>query len=109
MRESKHSAVWGSVAEKPFGMMIVIHTWLAVIEMWRRDPLGIAIAEFHCPPAFVNHFMVGLTSQRQPVDVCPAAMCPVVVVMNFGPISRDIAAGGGAAAILRIEDQSLVC
>ena len=109
MRNPKCSLARALVAEKAFGMMIVIHPRLAVIEMWRRDPLGIAVAEFDCPPAFVNHFMVGLTSQRQPVDVCPAAMCPVVVVMNFGPISRDIAAGGGAAAILRIEDQSLVC
>ena len=99
----------GSVAEKPFGMMIVIHPRLAVIEMWRGDPLGIAVTEFDCPPAFVNHVVVGLASQRHSVDVGSAAMGPVIVVMNLGPVRRDIATRRGAAAILRVEDQSLVC
>ena len=108
MHESKQSHVQGA-AEKPFRMMIVIHSRPAVTEMWRRDPLGIAVAEFDCPPALINHFVVGLARQRQPIDVCPAAMGPGIVVMNFGPVGRDIAARSGTATILRVEDQSLVC
>jgi hypothetical protein len=89
-------------------MMIVVDSRLAVVEMRRRNPLSVAVSEFYCPPAYVNHFMARLTSQSQPVDVCPAAAGLVVVVMNFGPICGDIAARSGAAALRREEDQSLV-
>jgi len=89
-------------------MVIVVGPGLAVVEVRRWNPLGLTVGELHCPPAFINQFMVRLTGQRQPVDVRLAAAGPVVVVMNFGPVSGYIAAWGGAAAILRVEDQSLV-
>src|ERR1700744_4614289 len=108
MRRPKRSLARALIAKKAFGMMIVIDSRLAVIEMWRRNPLGASVFEFYCPPAFINQFMVRLTSQCQPVDVRSAAAGPVVVVMNFRPVSGYIAARGGAAAILREEDQSLV-
>src|ERR1700683_4055489 len=108
MRESKRSLARALIAKKAFRRMKAIRSRLAVIEMWRRNPLGASVFEFYCPPAFINQFMVRLTSQRQPVDVRLAAAGPVVVVMNFGPVSGYIAARCGAAAILRVEDQSLV-
>ena len=108
MRKPKCSLARALVAEKAFGMMIVIDSRLTVVEMRRRNPLGVTISEFYCPPAFVKHSVIGFTHQCQPVDIGPAAAGPIVVVMNFGPICGDGAAGGTAAAILGVEDQSLV-
>src|ERR1700684_2575430 len=101
MRESKRSLARALIAKKAFRMMTVIDSRLAVIEMWRRNPLGASVFEFYCPPAFINQFMVRLTSQRQPVDVRLAAAGPVVVVMNFGPVSGYFASRGGADVVRR--------
>jgi hypothetical protein len=53
-------------------MMIVIDSGLAVIEMWRRNPLGVAVSGFYCPPTFINDLMVGLqASVNRSMSVWP--------------------------------------
>src|SRR6202012_434896 len=90
-------------------MVVVVGCRLAVIEMGRRDPLGVSAADFDCPPTLIDHRVVGFTRQRQAVDIRPAAAGPVVHVMNLGPVCGDIAARSGTATILRVQDKSLVC
>jgi hypothetical protein len=40
-------------------MVKVVGPRLAVVTMWRRDPLSFAVAEFGCAPALIGHLVVG--------------------------------------------------
>jgi hypothetical protein len=84
-------------------MVIVVGPGLTVVEVWRRDPLGLTVSEFDCSPAFIGHLVVGLAGQGQLVDVGPAAAGPVVDVVNFRAVSGDVAAGGRTAAVLGMD------
>jgi hypothetical protein len=41
-------------------MVVVVGCLPAVVEMGWRDPLGVSVAEFDCPPALIGQFVVGL-------------------------------------------------
>lgn len=87
--------------------MVVIGA-CAAVELWGRDPCGPSVGEFRCLPAISGQLVIGLAGKGEFVDVGWAAGRPLVGVVHFAPVAGHVAAGVGAAAVLRVEDQPLI-
>jgi serine/threonine protein kinase len=72
-----------------------------------NDARSYGVCKFSGGPAVVFEFVVVAAGQGEGVDVGDCGGCPAVDVVDFAPVSGDVAAGVGASAVLGVEDDSL--
>ena len=66
---------------------------LSVVEVGRGDPFGVAVGAFSGGPAAgFDQWAVGPAGQGQCVDVGAMGGGPLFDMMDFAPVSRDVAA-----------------
>src|SRR6516225_3547276 len=87
-------------------MVIFVDSRLSVVEVGRRDPLGVAAGVFAGGPAArFDQWVVGSAGQGQLVDVCTVGGGPVLDVVDLAPVRGCVAAGARAAAVLGMKPQ----
>ena len=70
-------------------MMEGVGSWLAVVQMRRRDPFGVAVGAFSGGPVFVDESVVGSAGEGELVDVGGVGSGPPFDVMDFA-VSVDL-------------------
>ena len=88
-------------------MVVGVGAGLAVVEVGRWDPLGVAVLVFAGGPALLSELVVRAAGQGQVVDVGVAALGPWCEVVGFGEVAGYVAAGVGAAAVFGVQHDSL--
>ena len=87
--------------------MECVNPRLAVVQVRRRDPFGVAVLIFAGGPALFGQGVVAAAAERDVVDVGGVGFRPGCHVMDFGEVSRHIAARRRAATILGVQHYSL--
>ena len=73
------------------------------------DPFGGAVGAFSgFPAAGADEWVVAFAGEGECVDVGVSAAGPFVDVVHLGEVAGNVAAGGGAAAVLAVQHDSLV-
>ena len=83
-------------------------SWLAVVEVWRWDPFGVAVVAFSGGPAAgFDQWVIGAAGQGQRVDVGAVGGGPLLDMVHFAVVAGRVAAWARAAAVLGVQDNSL--
>src|ERR1700761_6243828 len=80
---------------------------LAVVEVRRGDPFGVAVGVFAGGPAVRGEFVVRAAAESQVVDVGDGVGGVGVGVVDFAEVGGHGAAREGAATVFGVEDDSL--
>ena len=94
--------------EVSLGVVVVVDSGLAGVEVWWRDPFGAAVFAFSGAPAvFGDQAVVCAAGQGEVVDVGEPAFGPVGDVVDLALVARHRAARAAAAAVLGVQHDPL--
>src|SRR5882762_5498070 len=79
------------VPQEFLGVVVGVGAGLAVVEMRRRGPFGLAAMVLAGGPALFGEFVVGAAAKSQVVDVGDRVYGVAVAVVDFAEIARDVA------------------
>jgi hypothetical protein len=95
------------VAQKFFGRVEPVNTWLAMIKVRWWKPFGVAVVVFAGGPALFCELVVGSAAEGQVVDIGFPAFSPGRAVVNFGVVAGHVAAREATPTVLGIQHYSL--
>src|SRR4029077_11234577 len=89
-------------------MVVVVDSVLPGVEVWWWDPFGAAVFAFpRGPAALFDEAVVRATGQGQLVDVGFSIGSPAIDVVDLAPVAGGGAARARAAAVERMENDTL--
>src|SRR4051794_31001095 len=96
-----------AVPEQFFGVVECVDSWLSSVEVWWGDPFGLAVGVGAGGPALFGELVIGMADQGEAVDIGDGVFGVGVVVVDLAQVTRDGAAGEGAAAVLGVQHNPL--
>ena len=95
------------IEQQLFRVVKSVDTRLPVIQVWWRDPFGVAVLVFAGGPALFGKRMVTAAAERQVVDVGGVALGIGRAVMDFAVIARHAATWRRTPTIPGVQHYSL--